>query len=112
MIQLYSFFCQKSDNLRRINREAFRTNAIPGILANNQEVDFVENEKSAAKDRPKVIVSLKKMLGVSEEKTMANYIISKETNSSIRRCDDPFFIKNVVQAMTAMKLALRMFNKI
>lgn len=71
---------------------------------------FFENEKSAAKDRPKVIVALKMLLGISNDK-MTNYIISKEANSSIRRCDDPLFVKNVVQAMTAMKLALRMFNK-
>lgn len=72
---------------------------------------FFEN-KSEAEDRPLVIVALKKIMGIDNNIKMSTYILGKEDNSNIRRCDDTAFIQDVVRYMTAMKLALRMFDKI
>jgi len=72
---------------------------------------FENSDSNAEEDRTKVISALKKMLGIADNTNMANYILSKDNNAPIRRCDDPAYINKVVQAMTAMKLALRMFNK-
>ena len=72
---------------------------------------FENSDSNAEEDRTKVISALKKMLGIADNTNMANYILSKDNNAPIRRCDDPAYINKVVKAMTAMKLALRMFNK-
>lgn len=72
---------------------------------------FERRDSGAMEDRPKVIKALKMMLGIGGNVAMANYILGKEDNVSVRRCDDPIYVNKVVRAMTAMKLALRMFNK-
>ena len=71
---------------------------------------FFEND-SDAKDRPLVIEALKKMMGIDKNTTMASYILGKNEGTDIRRCDDTVFVQDVVRCMTAMKLALRMFDK-
>ena len=51
-------------------------------------------------------------MGIDNNIKMSTYILGKKENSNIRRCDDTAFIQDVVRYMTAMKLALRMFDKI
>ncbi len=72
---------------------------------------FFEGD-SEAKDRPLVIKALKKMMNLPDNTKMSEYILIKEQGESLRRCDSPAFISRVVRCMTAMKLALRMYNKI
>lgn len=76
-------------------------------------VIFFERPDSAAEqERHLVIITLKSMMGIDNNGNMAGYILGKDSDKGPRRCDDPVFIDRVVRNMTAMKLALRMFNKI
>ena len=74
-------------------------------------VFFERPDSGAEEERDKVINALKKMMDIADNVKMAAYILEKENDKSIRRCDDPVFVKLVVQNMTAMKLALRLFEK-
>lgn len=73
---------------------------------------FFAKEDSEAKERPLVIKALKKMMGIDKNTSMAMYVLNKDEGSSLRRCDDKAFVQKVVRCMTAMKLALRMYEKI
>ena len=69
-------------------------------------VIFFENkDASSNEDRSLVIKALKQMLGKGNKPSMAKYII--EDN----KANDQVFINDVAHAMTAMKLALRMYKK-
>lgn len=66
---------------------------------------FFENkDASTEKDRSLVISALKQLLGIVDKPSMAKYIVEKKNN-------DQVFINDVARAMTAMKLALRMYEK-
>ncbi len=67
-------------------------------------VIFYENKESEAKERYKVIVALKQMLGINTEK-LAAYLLANN------KSDNQAFISQVADAMVAVKLALRMYNK-
>ncbi|MCR4665405.1 MAG: hypothetical protein K5660_08580 [Paludibacteraceae bacterium] len=67
---------------------------------------FFENkDASTEKDRSLVISALKQLLCIADKPSMAKYII--ET----KKANDQEFINDVTRAMTAMKLALRMYKK-
>lgn len=72
---------------------------------------FERQDQGAEEKRDLVIKALKIMMGINVNGQMASYILGKEGNATLRRCEDPAFVDKVVQNMTAMKLALRMFNK-
>lgn len=68
-------------------------------------VIFFENkDASSNEDRSLVIKALKQILCISDKLSMAKYIIEEKNN-------DQAFINDVARAMTAMKLALRMYKK-
>ena len=67
-------------------------------------VIFYEAESSEAQERNFLINALKTILGIKADK-LARYILEKG------KANDQTFIKDVAQAMVAMKLALRMYNK-
>lgn len=66
---------------------------------------FFENEDSAAQERYRIIRALKQALDIETQATLAEYIIQEEL------ANDQPFINQVARAMTAMKLALRMYKK-
>ena len=66
---------------------------------------FFENEDSAAQERYRIIRALKQVLDIETQATLAEYIIQEEL------ANDQPFINQVARAMTAMKLALRMYKK-
>lgn len=69
-------------------------------------VIFFENKDSSAeKDRHFVISALKQMLGIDSSVAMSKYIIEK------KKVNDQVLVDKVTRAMTAMKLALRMYEK-
>lgn len=69
-------------------------------------VIFFENkDASSNEDRTLVISALKQMIGIGNEPSMAKYIIKE------KKANDQVFVNNVTRAMTAMKLALRMYKK-
>lgn len=72
---------------------------------------FERQDHGAEEKRDLIIKALKIMMDINENGNMATYILGKENNATLRRCDDPAFVDKVVRNMTAMKLALRMFNK-
>lgn len=73
---------------------------------------FERPDSGAEQERHLVILALKLMMGIGSNGNMASYILGKDNEKAPRRCDDPIFVDRVVRNMTAMKLALRMFNKI
>lgn len=67
---------------------------------------FFEADSDQASDRKKVIDALEKMLAIKRnEKSFSKYIIAKN------KSNDRQLLKDVVEAMTAMKLALRMYRE-
>lgn len=69
-------------------------------------VIFFENkDASSNEDRSLVIKALKQILCISDKPSMAKYIIEEKKNN------DQAFVNDVARAMTAMKLALRMYKK-
>lgn len=89
--------------------------AYSGLLAS---VIAYEDTGAKATDRHKTILALKQMLkelyGLKINGQLANYIlhIKKSNDQDNKRFDDQAFIHQVEQAMTALKLALRMYKKI
>ena len=73
---------------------------------------FERTDSGAEQERHLVISALKLMMGIDNNDNMASYILGEDNEKALRRCDDPIFVNHVVRNMTAMKLALRMFNKI
>ena len=67
-------------------------------------VIFYEADSLEAKERKFLIDALKTLMGIETDK-LARYILEKG------KANDQTFIKDVTQAMVAMKLALRMYNK-
>ena len=72
---------------------------------------FERTDSGAEQERHLVITALKIMMGIENNGNMASYILGKDNDQAPRRCNDPVFVDRVVRNMTAMKLALRMFNK-
>lgn len=68
-------------------------------------VIFYEADSEDAKKRKNLIVALKKMLGIDAGQ-LARFILERG------KANDQPFINKVAQAMVALKLALRMYNKI
>lgn len=67
---------------------------------------FFENEDASTdKDRFLVISALKQLLEIADKQSMAKIIIEEN------KANDQVFLNEVARAMTAMKLALRMYKK-
>lgn len=67
---------------------------------------FFEADSDQASDRKKVIAALDKMLNIKRnENSFSKYIIANNKSK------DRQLLKDVVEAMTAMKLALRMYRE-
>ncbi len=68
-------------------------------------VIFYESGSDEARDRKNLVDALKVMLGINTEQ-LARFILERGM------ANDQTFINKVAQAMVALKLALRMYNKI
>ena len=67
-------------------------------------VIFYESGSDEAKDRKNLIDALKMMLDINTEQ-LSRFILERG------KANDQAFINKVAQAMVALKLALRMYNK-